>query len=85
MFSLHNVLLHIHVLDFSQEYGSLSDQFISPNIYGRCINTKYLCTRMKTYGTNLSLKQGYFGCSLRDKYRAEFFLELHLSRRKILS
>ena len=33
--------------------------FISQNMHGCFMNTKYLFTSMKTYGTNLSLKQGY--------------------------
>ena len=36
----------------------LSVELVSPNMYGCFMNTKYLCTCLKTYGINLSLKQG---------------------------
>ena len=37
----------------------LSAELTSPKMYGCFKNTKYLCTCRKTYGTNLSLTQGY--------------------------
>ena len=56
--SLHNVLLHLHVLDITQEYGFCVLSVYLLTCTGGFMNSKYLCTSMKTYGTNWSLKQG---------------------------
>ena len=76
--SVYLMYLHmygLYILAYNRD--SVSDKYISPNMYECCMNTKYLCARLKRYHTNWNLKQGWEGYQIQSSGLASYFTLIH--------